>query len=103
MGITLEQSEKSSVIRLEGIIDIAVAAEFKKVLLQASETGNAIEVSIEGATGLDVTAVQLIWAARRTAEGADAAFTVSGAASESVSSALGSAGLEQFLVSLDAR
>ncbi len=103
VGITLDQSERSSVIRLEGSIDIAVAAELKKLLLQASKTGNEIEVSLEDATGLDVTAVQLIWAARRAAEGAGSAFALSGAVSESVSSALRFAGLQEFLELSDDR
>ena len=33
MGVTLEQGEESSVIRLEGAIDINAAAELKKALL----------------------------------------------------------------------
>ena len=97
MGIALEQSKQSSVIRLEGAIDIAAAAEFKKLLLQACRSGKEVRVALDGATDLDVTAVQLIWAARRSAEGTGVAFTLSGSVPESVSSALGYAGLQQFL------
>ena len=103
MGITLKQSKKSTVIRLEGAIDIAAAAEFKKLLLQACGSGKEVRVALDGATDLDVTAVQLIWAARRSAEAAGVAFTLSGAVPESVSSSLGYAGLQQYLVPLDAR
>ncbi len=103
MGITLKQSQKSTVIRLEGVIDITTAAEFKKLLLQACGSGKDVRVVLDGVTDLDVTAVELIWAARRSAEGAAVAFTLSGAVLESVSSALGNAGLQQFLAPLDAR
>ena len=103
VGITLKQSKKSTVIRLEGAIDIAAAAEFKKLLLQACGSGKEVRVALDGATDLDVTAVQLIWAARRSAEAAGVAFTLSSAVPESVSSSLGYAGLQQYLVPLDAR
>ena len=102
MGITLEQSKKSSVIRLTGAIDIGLAAEFKRLLLQACGSGKAVRVALDGATELDVTALQLIWAARRAAEGAGVAFALSGAVPESILSALGCAGLQQLLVPLDA-
>jgi len=101
VGINLDQSENSSVIRLEGAIDISAAAEFKKLLLQACGAGKEVRVALDGATDLDVTAVQLIWAARRWAERAGVDFTLSGAPPESVLSALGFAGLQHFLVPLD--
>jgi anti-anti-sigma regulatory factor len=90
------------VIRLEGAIDIAAAAEFKKLLLQACGSGKEVRLALDGANDLDVTAVELIWAARRAAEGAGVTFALSGALPESVLSALGYAGLKQFLVPLDA-
>jgi anti-anti-sigma regulatory factor len=102
VGIALKQSKRSSEIRLEGAIDIAAAAELKKLLLRACGSGKAVRVALDEATDLDVTAVQLIWAARRSAEGAGVAFALSGAVPESVSSALGYAGLQQFLFPLDA-
>jgi len=102
VGITLKQSKKSTVIRLEGAIDIAAAAEFKKLLLQACGTGKDVRVALDGATDLDVTAVQLILAAKRSAEGAGVAFTIFGAVPESVSSALVHSGLHQFLFPLEA-
>lgn len=103
MGVTLKQSKKSSVIRLDGAIDIASAVEFKKLLLQALGSGKEIRVALDGATDMDVTAVQLIWAARRASERVGVAFTLSGALQEQVSSALGSAGLQQFLAPVDGR
>jgi anti-anti-sigma factor len=103
VGIIVEQSKNSSVIRLEGTIDIAAAAEFKKSLLQSLGSGNEIRIALDGATDMDVTAVQLIWAARRAAEGTGLAFSLSFAVPASVSSALGKAGLQQFLAPVDAK
>jgi len=102
VGITLKQSKKSSVIRLEGAVDIGSAAELKTMLLRACGSGREVRVMLDEVTDLDVTAVQLIWAARRLAEGAGMAFTLAGTMPESVSSALGLAALQQFLVPLDA-
>jgi anti-anti-sigma factor len=102
VGITLKQSRKSSVIRLEGAIDIAAAAEFRKLLVEACGSGREVRVAVGGVKDLDVTAVQLIWAARRSAEAEGVAFTLSGTVPQSVSAALGDAGLEQVLFSLSA-
>jgi len=41
-------------------------------------TGPAVQVDLEGVTDLDVTAVQLLWAARREAQDAGARFAMSG-------------------------
>jgi anti-anti-sigma factor len=102
MGVTLEQGEKSSVIRLEGAVDIASAAELKKLLLQALSSGERVHVALEGVTDLDVTVVQLLWAARSTARAADVEFAFAGQTSESVTFALLHAGLEDFVASVKA-
>lgn len=101
--ITLKQNKKSSVIHLEGAIDIALSALFKELLLEALGAGKEIKLVLDGATDLDVTAVELIWAARRAAEGAGLAFKLAGAIPEPLSSALSNAGLQQFLVPVVAR
>ena len=60
-------NETQSLIGLEGAIDIASAAELKKLLLEGLNSGREVRVSLAGATDLDVTAVQLLWAAEREA------------------------------------
>lgn len=92
MPVTLEQSEKSNVIRLDGAIDIALAAELKKLLLQALGSGREVSVALDGATELDVTAVQLLWAARRQAQVSGVSLALTGKAQEQVTSALRQAG-----------
>ena len=67
MGIILEQGEKTSCVRLQGSIDISLAEELKKVLVDALKAGEEIRVMLGDATYLDVTAVQLLWAAEREA------------------------------------
>lgn len=103
MPVTLEQSEKLSLIRLEGAVDIASAADLKKVLLEALESGTEVRVSLEGATDLDVTAVELLWAAEREAGRSSVTFALAGEAPERVTAALIHAGFEKFPVSVDTR
>ena len=103
MPIGLEQSAESSVLRLDGVIDISCAAELKTVLLQALGQGRAVRVSLEGVTGLDVTAVELLWAAEREARRSSVLFTLTGEASEQVSAALRHAGFDEFPVPAHAR
>jgi anti-anti-sigma factor len=94
VGITLEQHEESSVIRLEGAIDIASASELKKQLLQALGASREVCVALEKATDLDVTTVQLLWAAGREAKVSGVGFALMGHVPEPVTSALTHAGLE---------
>ena len=98
MGVTLEQSEALNLFRLEGAVGIGCAAEFKGLLNQAFGSGREMRVSLQGATDLDVTAVQLLWAAERKAKGAGVAFSYDGAVPEQVLAALSEAGLQQFII-----
>lgn len=101
MSITLEQTESLSVIHLEGAIDIASAAELKALLLKALGGPGEVRVSLEKldqATGLDVTAVELLWAAGREAKKSGAAFSLVGQAPVEVSAALADAGLDLMQV-----
>ncbi len=98
MGITLKQSEGSNVIRLEGAIDIARAAELKATFLDALRSGNPVRVALDGCTDLDVTAVQLLWAAEREARALAVGFTLAGPVPEPLWASLKDAGFERFPV-----
>jgi hypothetical protein len=97
MGVALEQGEYSSTIRLEGAIGIASSAELKRLLLQALELSADVRISVEDAIDLDVTAMQLLWAAKRMAGASGVAFAFQGKARERVSAVLAQAGLERFV------
>jgi anti-anti-sigma regulatory factor len=98
MGITLDESGAQAVIGLEGVVDISSATELKTLLLRALHCGKKVRVSYDGATDLDVTAVQLLWAAERKANKAGVGFSFAGPARAELSVALGEAGLLQFLI-----
>jgi anti-anti-sigma factor len=63
-------------IHLEGAIDISSAAELKAALVRALETAQELDVSFAAATELDVTGVQLLWAAERAAKQRGLGFSI---------------------------
>jgi anti-anti-sigma factor len=97
MSVALTHGENSSLVHLEGAIDISDAADLKVALLEALERGKAIEVALSSVAGLDVTAVQLLWAAQREAQRAAVALNFAGQVPEAVSAALADAGLKEHL------
>ena len=95
MSVTLSHGEDSSYVRLEGAIDIADAAELKVALLEALERGKAVEVVLDETVSLDVTAVQLLWAAQREAQRAVLGPHFAVQVPQAVSAALADVGLKE--------
>jgi anti-anti-sigma factor len=98
MGITIEATEATSTIRLEGTVDISSAAELKTLLLEALNSGKAVRVSLGAATYLDVTAIELLWAAEREAAKRGVGYTLAEPVPEGVSTALLDGGFDRFPV-----
>jgi anti-anti-sigma factor len=94
----LETKDEQSVVVLDGAIGIAQAAELKQLLVQSLESGLSVRIALEGVTDLDVTAVELLWAAEREARKSGVKFALQGQAPEAVLTALSEAGFEKFLV-----
>lgn len=94
MGITVEQGDESIAVCLEGAIDIASAAELKAKLLDALKAGKAVRVALAGDADLDVTAIQLLWAAERAARASGVLFKLDAQAPETLSAVLKDAGFE---------
>lgn len=98
MGITVEQGEESTVIGLEGSVDIALASELKSTLLSALKAGRAARLKLHSNADLDVTAIQLLWAAAREAKSSGVQFALEGPVPELVTTAIREAGFERFPV-----
>jgi len=94
--VTLEQNDAQTLIQLEGSIDIGCAAELKELLIEKLKSGSAVCVALESVTGLDVTAVQLLWAAAREAQRTGVEFGFKGQTPEGVRRALADAGIGEF-------
>ena len=102
MGVFLEQSEDLSTIRLAGAVGIDSAGELKELLLQALASRRELRIVLEEPGDLDVTAMQLLWAARRTAAASGMEFWLEGHAQARVAAALAEAGLEALGPGVDA-
>ncbi|MGA7108642.1 MAG: STAS domain-containing protein [Terracidiphilus sp.] len=68
MGIISEKGDGFILLRLEGSVDIALAAELKSALMQALHSGGEIRIDAAAATYFDVATMQLLWAAEREAK-----------------------------------
>jgi anti-anti-sigma factor len=96
--ITLDQSEGVCLLRLEGEIKIASAAELKRLLLQALAARGELRVDLEHATDVDVTALQLLWAAGREARASGTGFRLVGSVPKEVLMTANETGFESFPV-----
>ena len=101
MPVTLEQMGTHFEVNLEGAVDITSAAELKEKLLQAFKSGREVRVMIARATDLDVTAVEMLWAAEREAKSLGVRFGLTGLVHERVAAALAEAGFEEFPVPVE--
>lgn len=88
-----------SVIHLDGAIDIGVGAELKQTLLEELKQAKAMRVAFGLTADLDVTAVQLLWAAEREARTLNIGFALEGSVPDSLSDSLKEMGFERFPVS----
>lgn len=96
MGVTLEMTKAGSRIEIEGSNDIATAAELKVALQSAVNAAKPVTVSLRSATYLDVTAMQLLWAAERAAKGAGVVLNAEDELSDSVTDVIRDAGFLLF-------
>ena len=98
MGVTVEEREEATLVRLEGTVDLTEAAALKATLLAALDRGRMLSVSLEEAAYLDVTAIQLLKAARREAAKRGLGWEMANEPSRNVSDALVYAGFDRALL-----
>lgn len=96
VSVTLESGEAGSRVVLEGSIDITDAGELKAALVTAIQVGAPVAVTLAEASYLDVTAMQLLWAAGRAARTAEVRMEMDGTVPEPVRTALTEAGISLF-------
>ena len=94
MPITVEPQESQSVIRLAGDFTLTSAAELKNLLIHGLASGNDLRLDLKQAEAIDITLMQLLWAAGREADrvGVKLAIQMSNAAAM----AARDAGFERF-------
>jgi anti-anti-sigma factor len=94
LSITFADSATGCVLKLEGEIDVSCSAELKRGLIEAISSGKEVQLDLAQASDLDVTAIQLLWAARREAEKTGVSFVVAGDVPENIGRAVCEAGFE---------
>ena len=99
MSLAIEEREESTLVSLEGTIDIACAAELKGLLVEALGRAKEVRVSIQKAMSLDVTTVQLLWASSREAKRLGLGFVLAEKMPEQISKVLGGVGIHELGVS----
>jgi anti-anti-sigma regulatory factor len=106
VSVRFDGSDAPGTIRLEGDIDISCAAELKAVLEDVLTARSGMQtgarISLAAATGMDVTAVQLLWAAEREARAAGMVLALEGPVPELLRGTLREAGFERFPFAPDA-
>jgi anti-anti-sigma regulatory factor len=96
MPVILDESEGIALIRIEGDVSIAMAAEMKDLLIKTLASGKDLHVSMASATDLDVTALQLLYAADREAAKSGTKLTLDDQVPEEIFSAMTDAGFAKF-------
>jgi anti-anti-sigma factor len=97
---TYDEQDGKAVVEFSGDINVAGSAELKQLLMQAFSTGKEVQLDLSKAAALDVTAIQLLWAAARHAEKANTVLTVAGVVPEAIHNSVREAGFEHFPVSI---
>lgn len=94
MAVTGEGREDSTRIRLEGECTVTSAAEFTRLLLEGLTLGKPLLLDLEHAQEIDITVLQLLWAAASEAQRTGAAISIR--LSEPARMAAREAGFEHF-------
>ena len=94
MPLTIDRDGARSLVRVEGEFNLASAAELKALLLEELAASKGLQVDLAGVTGMDVSLLQLLWAAGQQASGRELPL-VSGV-SEEARRAAREAGFERF-------
>ena len=96
MPIVCSEATNQYAVRLQGEIGIVCAPELKEALIRALASGRAVSVVLDDAKELDVTAIQLLWAAVRDARGDDVALAIEGNSVELLARGAREMGLVEF-------
>ncbi len=93
MSVTLHRNGTPCAIDLAGEVDIRSAEELKQALVNALALGRGLCVDLTAAIGIDVTALQLLWAAEREARTNAQEFILKGLGSATIASSVTHSGL----------
>jgi anti-anti-sigma regulatory factor len=93
MPLTVEQQESRWLIRMDGQVTLASAGELKQLLLDWRVTRKDLEFDLGRVEEIDISILQLLWAAGR--EAGPMGVEVTASASEPVAAAARESGFAQ--------
>jgi anti-anti-sigma factor len=102
VSTNLEIADQRCVVRLEGEIDINCSEELKSTLVEALSQRRELQVDMTRASDLDITVIQLLWAAVRAAAKSGIPFVVCDGVPERIRRMALDGGFEGFPGSLAA-
>jgi len=94
LSVTGEQHATRLLIRMENAVSFTSADELKKLLIEGLASGKELQLNLERAEEIDVTVMQLLWAAER--EAARTGLGIVSRVSEAAATAARDAGFERF-------
>jgi anti-anti-sigma regulatory factor len=103
MSVVVNKDETRWVVRLEGCIDINCTTGLRRILVEALSSRRELQVDLVHTRYLDVTAVQLLWAAREEARKTGTSWVPAGEVPEDIGSLVRDAGFEGFLLPFQTR
>jgi anti-anti-sigma regulatory factor len=90
----MHRRETDLLIKLEGAVNLASAEELKSLLLEGLVSGRDVHLDLERAEEIDVTVLQLLWAAGREADCKGARMVIR--VSEAAAAAAREVGFDRF-------
>lgn len=76
--ITVDANDKRTVLRVQGRIMVEHASELRDAMLKALASSNAVTVDLSGVTDADISFMQLVCSAHKTARDAGRGFVITG-------------------------
>jgi anti-anti-sigma regulatory factor len=96
MPIAVQTEDQTQTISLDGCVHIDFAAELKNTLLNALQNSQELRIDVGKLESLDLTAYQLLWAAKLEALRTGRRFHVEGSWNAEIEAGLQLAGLSPF-------
>jgi len=94
LSVMMHRRETDLLIKLEGAVNLASAEELKSLLLEGLVSGRDVHLDLERAEEIDVTVLQLLWAAGREADCKGARMVIR--VSEAAAAAAREVGFDRF-------
>ena len=88
MSIAVRTENHTEIISLDDCVDVSCAAELKNTLLKAVQNNPELHIDVSRLEKLDVTAFQLLWAARCEAVRSGGGMHIEGTCSTEIESGL---------------